>query len=451
MRITDVQLIILEDPEQRQTYVKLREVPGLRRMQFTHGGQTPESDKPLRMGFLKVLTDEGIEGICTTTLNKMTPDQAQTLRTQVVGENPLNREWIYQLLWKGNRWLYQGVPGWGGAFDNCLWDILGKVAGMPVCDLIGRVRDRFPVYLTSSESPLEVYLEVIEEAKKRGINAYKFHSYKGGKADIPMFRTVRDVVGPDFLLMNDPVCSYTLREAIEVGHVMEELDFLWLEEPMHEQKEHQYRELCRELDMPVMGNETLQHDIGLSTQKLISGATDLLRACAIFGTTQVLKMAHFAEMYDTNVELNHEGGLFGQVHAHLGCCIDNTSFFEAGLKDFTDKGAVLATNSPDRLYTSMPTGAAIERFTRSKSISRTSLTPSPFGVKTGVEKLRSPRILASTSTSSTVRELLSATKSASPGCSRWCTSQGRSLSNTDPLNVACSGGELSRRAALRRG
>ena len=79
------------------------------------------------------------------------------------------------------------------------------------------------------------------------------------------------MVGPDFLLLNDPVCSYTLREAIEVGHVMEELDFVWLEEPMHEQKENQYRELCRELDMPVMGNETLMGDIGLSTQRLISG------------------------------------------------------------------------------------------------------------------------------------------------------------------------------------
>ena len=336
MKITDVKLFILEDPERRQTYVKLREVPGLRRIQYTHGGQTPEGDRPLRLNFLKVETDEGIEGICTT---QMSPEQAEMLRIQVVGENPLNRERLYQLMWKGSRWLYQGVPGWAGAFDNCLWDIVGKAAGMPVCDLIGRVRDRFPVYLTTSENPLEAYLEAIEEGKKWGINAFKFHSYKGGKADIPISRTVRDVVGPEFLLMNDPVYSYTPQEAIEVGHVMEELGFLWLEEPMHEQKEHQYRALCRELDMPVMGNETLQHDIGLSTQKLMSGATDLLRACAIFGTTQVLKMAHFAEMYDTNVELNHEGGLFGQVHAHLGCCIDNTSFFEAGLNDFTDKGA----------------------------------------------------------------------------------------------------------------
>ena len=174
------------------------------------------------------------------------------------------------MLHKGTRWVYQR-PGWFGDFDNCLWDILGKVAGLPVCDLIGKVRERFPVYLTSGDSPLEVYLEVIEMGKEYGINAYKFHTYKGGKADIPIFRHVRQVVGPDYLLLNDPVCSYTLDEAIEVGHVMEELGFLWLEEPMHEYKQHRYQALCRALTIPVMSNETLMGDIGLSTQWLISG------------------------------------------------------------------------------------------------------------------------------------------------------------------------------------
>ena len=171
---------------------------------------------------------------------------------------------------------------------------------------------------------------MVDLAREYGIGAYKFHTYKGGKADIPIFRAVREAVGPDFLLINDPVCSYTLEEAIEVGHVMEELDFLWLEEPMHEYKQHSYQTLCSELTLPVMSNETLMGDIGLSTQWLISGATDLLRANARFGTTQVLKMAHFAELYDTNIEMNAEGGLFGLVHAHLGCCIDNTQFYEAG-------------------------------------------------------------------------------------------------------------------------
>ena len=337
MKITDVKLIVLENPEEKERLFKLREVPGLQRIQYTHGGKGQPSDEAMRMGFLKVETDEGIDGMCSTA---MTPKHVKALRIQVLGEDPHNRERLYQLLWKGNRWMYQGAGGdWTGTFNNCLWDILGKAAGLPVCDLIGKVRDRFPVYLTSSDSPLEVYLEMIAECKKRGIDAYKCHTYKGGKADIPILRALREAAGPDFVLMNDPVCSYTLREAIEIGHVMEELDYLWLEEPLHEHKEHQYRELCRELDMPVMGNETMMWDIGLSTQRLISGATDLLRANARFGTTQVLKMAHFAEMYDTNIEMNAEGGLFGQIHAHLGCCIDNTGYYEAGLSCFVDKGA----------------------------------------------------------------------------------------------------------------
>ena len=343
MKITDISLIILEDPSQPQGYFKLSQVPNLRRIQYTHSSDLLPNNRNLRQGILKVMTDEGIDGMCTTT---MTPDQVEILRAQVLGENPLQREGLYQMLHKGTRWLYQRA-GWFGDFDNCLWDILGKVAGLPVYDLIGKVRGRFPVYLTSGDSSLEVYLEVIETGKRYGINAYKFHTYKGGKADIPILREVRQIVGHDYVLLNDPVCSYTLEEAIEVGHVMEELGFLWLEEPMHEQKQHRYQELCRELTIPVMGNETLMHDIGLSTQWLISGATDLLRANARFGTTQVLKMAHFAEIYDTNIEMNADGGLFGLVHAHLGCCIDNTQFYEAGQQSLTDKGRVWGmTNTP---------------------------------------------------------------------------------------------------------
>ena len=332
MKITGIRLFVLEDPDQPQYYHVLKQVPGLRRTQYTHGSRSHPKTGKLRQHFIRVETDEGIEGTCTTTMDV---EQVEILRTQVMGKNPLNREELFQLLHKGTRWLYQ-KPGWFGDFDNCLWDIAGKKAGLPVYALIGRVRDRFPVYLTGGDSDIGTYLQMIEDGREYGVNAYKFHTYKGGKADIPIFREVRRIVGPDYLLLNDPVCSYTLQEAIEVGRVMEELDFIWLEEPMHEHKEHQYRELCRELTIPVMGNETLMHDLGISTQRLISGATDLLRANARHGTTQVLKMAHFAEMYDTNIELNAEGGLFGLVHAHLGCCIDNTGFYETGTHGFVD-------------------------------------------------------------------------------------------------------------------
>ena len=230
MKITEIKLITLEDPESSQGYFKLRQVPNLRRIQYTHGSESVPSDKKLRQSFVVVKTDEDVEGMCTTT---MTAEHIDILRAQTLGEDPLQRERLFQLLHKGTRWVYQ-KPGWFGDFDNCLWDILGKVTGLPVCDLIGKVRDKFPVYLTSGDGPLESYCEMCDLAKDKGVEAYKFHTYKGGKADIEIFHAVRDRIGDDLLLINDPVCSYNLEEAIEVGKVMEELGFLWLEEPMHE-------------------------------------------------------------------------------------------------------------------------------------------------------------------------------------------------------------------------
>lgn len=323
MKITDIKLLILENPEQKRGGHRLVQVPGLHRIQYTHAGVP--GNQPARLNIIEVHTDAGVVGRMAPT--SITPAQAEILRRHVIGENPFHRERLFQMLQKGTRWVYQ-EPGWFGEFDNCLWDIVGQVAGLPVHALIGRVRERLPVYLTGGDMDTAGYLAHIDGGRAYGVAAYKFHSYKGGKADIPIYRAVRREVGDDYALISDPVCSYSLREAIEAGRVMEELDFVWLEEPMHEQKMNQYQELCAALTLPVMATERLFHDMDITAQWLIQGATDRLRARATFGTTQVLKLAHLAELYGTNVELNGQGGLFGLVHAHVGCCIDNTDYYE---------------------------------------------------------------------------------------------------------------------------
>ena len=267
MKITAVKLYILEHPDRKDSGHKLVQVPNLRRIQYTHKGLP--SDQPAQQTFIQVETDAGITGRCTTTMSPYTgrdfAGAGVGRRIHWIGEN------YTRCCTKGTRWVYQ-PPGWFGDFDNCLWDIAGKAAGLPVYALVGRVREQFPIYLTGGDGTVEDYLGAIEAGREIGINAYKFHSYKGGKADIPILREVREAVGPDYVLLHDPVCSYTLREAIEVGHVMEELDFVWLEEPFHEQKMNLYKELCRELTIPVMATEMLMHDIGLSSQWLIHGS-----------------------------------------------------------------------------------------------------------------------------------------------------------------------------------
>ena len=298
MKITDVKLLKLEGP--------------------AADGSTARAD------FFRVLTDEGIWSQVMTQYN--TEEEVELLRSKVVGQDPLERERLFQLL-NGTRHVRKG---WEGPFDNCLWDIGGKVAGLPVHALIGKVRDRFPAYLTRGRRELEGYLEDIENARAMsGIEAYKFHSYRTGKEDLPIMTAVREAVGPDYVLMHDPVCHYTLRDAIMMGHVLDDLDFLWLEEPMHEQKMDHYQRLCDEVPIPILATETLMPDMWLCAQWLIQGATDLLRGNARNGTSQVLKMAHFAELHSTTIELNYVAGLFGLIHTHLGCSIKNTTYFES--------------------------------------------------------------------------------------------------------------------------
>ena len=330
MKITNVTVHVLERPGARGSVHTIVQVPSVRRIQFTHSSKP--LDRPGHSLVLRVQTDDGVEGMCTVEASHVGPTSSMVdlLRANVIGEDPFNREYLFQKLYLGTRWVYQ-KPGWFGPFDNCLWDITGKVAGLPVYKLIGKVRDGVPVYQTAGDGPTELYIEHIEQGKAQGIRAYKPHSYKGGKADIPIMEKLREHVGPDYDLMLDPVCSYTLGEAVEVGHVLEQLNFVWLEEPFHEQKMNLYQELCAELTIPVMATEMLMHDMDICAQWLIHGATDLLRANARQGTTQVLKMAHFAELYGTSIELNGTGGLWGQVHAHLGCCIMNNDYYESSV------------------------------------------------------------------------------------------------------------------------
>ena len=297
--------------------------------QYTHKG-FPTS-RPEYHPFLIVRTDDGIESIaqCTQGVGQA-KDMVDILRTMAIGEDPFRREHFFQKFEVARRWLYRPYA-WSGAFDHCLWDIAGQATNQPVYNLLGKVRDRIAVYLMGGDTDLDGYKRHIDQGREdSGIFAYKIHSYKGGKADVPIIRGLRDYVGPDYDLINDPVRSYTLEEAIMIGRLMEELDYVWLEEPIHEENILQLQELCAALVMPVMGEEPMQADMEGSCQRLLLKATDLIRATGVHGVTQTMKTANFAQCYGANIELNGHGGLFGAVNTHMQMAITNTTFYEVG-------------------------------------------------------------------------------------------------------------------------
>jgi L-alanine-DL-glutamate epimerase-like enolase superfamily enzyme len=69
------------------------------------------------------------------------------LKPVVVGQDPLDRERLWQALWQRNRATTIRAIG---AVDVALWDLAGKIAGLPIHRLLGGYRDRIPAYASSA-------------------------------------------------------------------------------------------------------------------------------------------------------------------------------------------------------------------------------------------------------------------------------------------------------------
>jgi L-alanine-DL-glutamate epimerase-like enolase superfamily enzyme len=327
MIIASIHLSVLELPSNTGRFDLVEEAVGARRRWVRrHHGQTQG-----QIHVLHVRTDEGVEGVCTVgdaRYTTMRLRDLEQLRLLAVGQDPLYREGLYAKLRAATRGMF-ARPGWFGAFDNCLWDIAGQVAGLPVCALIGRARSSCPAYYNYGGATVDQAVENALSAVEAGYPALKDHFRRSADENMAWSRAVRDAVGPEIDLLHDAVqADYTLTEALRVGRALEALRFAWLEEPLPDRDQAGLQQLCAALDIPVLSLESLMHDVELSAQWLISGATDLIRANARHGTTPTLKLAHLAELHGTTIELNGPGGLFGLVHAHLVCAIGNTSYYE---------------------------------------------------------------------------------------------------------------------------
>ncbi|MCH8309596.1 MAG: hypothetical protein IIB17_03765 [Chloroflexi bacterium] len=325
MKIDSIEISVFELPMYRST---------IRSMETETESGPPwlgasASSGLVNVQIIRVRTDEGVDGICTVgdwRYTEMHPQQLGQLRQLAIGENPLNRERLYSKLRSAARFYDQA---WFGGFDNCLWDIAGKVSGLPVAQLLGGAKQRVQAYYNITGNSLTELVKNGETALENGYEVLKDHLPYDAKENIRLFHELRKSFGDQVGLMHDAALTqYSYEEALKVGRALEAEDFIWLEEPLPDRQLENYVRLTDALDIPVAGAETLMHDPELTALWLRSGAVDVLRVNGRHGTTPVLKLANFAEMHHANVEPNTYGPLFGLVHAHLNCGIGNIRWFE---------------------------------------------------------------------------------------------------------------------------
>jgi galactonate dehydratase len=226
---------------------------------------------PPRWLFLRVETDEGVVGWGEPVVE----GRAATVRTAVeelseglVGQDPLRIEDHWQALYRGG--FYRGGPILMSAIagiDQALWDIAGKVHGVPVHELLGGpVRDRVRMYSwIGGDDPSAVAEEAAAhvEAGHRAIKmngSGRFAHIETPaqvRAVVDRAERVREAIGPDRDLAIDFHGRVSVPMARRLTRALEDVAPMFVEEPVLPEHGHALPDLVRGTTVPIACGERL--------------------------------------------------------------------------------------------------------------------------------------------------------------------------------------------------
>lgn len=281
---------------------------------------------------VEVTTDEGLTGWgeCFGPGNVALANKAiveQVIQPLVLGMNPLARDVIWHKVYNLLRDHGQkGMPMQAlSGVDIALWDIAGKVAGLPIYDLLGGAhRTHIPVYgygmMLRDEPVQDLCARFVDEAgqiKEMGFRATKMKVGLGPKEDLKLAEAVRRGVGSDFPFMVDANHCYTTSDAFYVGRGLEEFDAYWFEEPVAPEDHDGYRELRAGLKINISGGEAEFGRWGWR-QILENRGLDIAQpeVCALGGITEYQRVLALCHAHFTPV-INHVWGSAVAVATNL--------------------------------------------------------------------------------------------------------------------------------------
>jgi galactonate dehydratase len=236
---------------------------------------------------------------------------AEALFELLDGENPTRVEYLWQKVYRSHRDMRGGpfMTHTLSAIDMALWDITGKLHGVPVYRLLGGpCRDKVRMYPTP-------------KAHKTGTGGP--HPWSGGWKDIePLVKAVesaRKMVGPDGAVMFDAHCAMPPPILIQFAAAIQPYDVMWIEEPAVPGNIEVFKRLKQQIRVPIATGER-DRTIWEVIAYLQNGAIDILQPdCGqTGGISQMKKIAALCEAYHVPLAPHNtcsELGLTASLHA----------------------------------------------------------------------------------------------------------------------------------------
>lgn len=265
----------------------------------------------------------------------------------LVGEDWRDR----RRLWKQMRGVLTGRTGGMlieaiAGVDIALWDIAGKAAKQPVAKLLGGLgRREIQAYASSINWLDDATVErEVTSALKAGFNQIKVKIGTPVPAAIERIRLVRRLAGDAIGLSVDANWAYDVDDAIRVGRVLADLDYMWFEEPIRPEDRRGYKMLRDKLPVRLAAGESDFTAIDavelLEDRSLGLIQPDVARAGGITETWRIAELAQsFNVAYAPHV--GWSGAVCVAASLQLAAAAENCLTFECMVYDNPLRQALL--------------------------------------------------------------------------------------------------------------
>jgi L-alanine-DL-glutamate epimerase-like enolase superfamily enzyme len=315
-----------------------------------------------------IRTDDGLEGIAGVSnytsfdYDRYTAENLRHLVPILLGADPLQREALWQRM---RSRVFPYAAGAIAVLDIALWDLIGKMANLPIYKLLGGARDRILSYAsTPLLEDVPAYLRFISDLVKDGFRAVKFHTWCIPEKDLALARAVRkEYQGQEVRFMLDVENNYDRVSALAAARELEELGFAWFEAPLHDSDLAGYRDLSSRVHIPVLPSGNWVQDLSsfahaVQTQAWSVARTDVT-VCG--GITPGKKAMALAEAAGMNCEVMSWGyTLISAANLHLLLAAPNCTYYEQAVPYQAYEYGMLDTiRTGTDGYVSAPTGPGL--------------------------------------------------------------------------------------------
>ncbi len=299
---------------------------------------------------VRIYTDEGIEGNGECIHGgEGCPNMIHALKHYIIGEDPRNVDMLFEKMRRAR--LFDGAMAGATVtamtgIEIALWDLAGKLIGVPVYQLLGgKFRDTVRLYCDShagkDHSP-ESAAARAKEVVALGFDAIKFdideteHGFRNDRWNwnasgpevqwmVDRVAAVREAVGPNIDIAIDMHGRYDISSGIKVARAMEPFDLMWLEEPVPPENIAALREVKANSPVPICSGENLYLRWGfrdLIEQQAVDIIMPDIPKCG--GLSDCRKVANMAEIYYIQFAPHNVSGPIGTVaSAHVCASVPN--------------------------------------------------------------------------------------------------------------------------------